>query len=120
MFYHLLSTHHNSMPQSMVTYCIIALLISVTSIGLLLENHRFGLHLEVLRCIAFLYFKQKFLPLVQIVSIDFTAILHSLLFFSFILSSLLCSFIIIFNLRFKLSLVFCRFERMSRKHGKLS
>jgi len=119
IFRDLLSTNHHSMPQTMVTFCIIALLISITSIGFLLENRKFAPHFEILRCISFLYFSHKFIPLMQS---DLKLILHTLLNYSFIFSSILFLIVIIFNLKQELnsSLVFGIFEKMNDRHRKIS
>ncbi|XP_054156015.1 alkylglycerol monooxygenase-like [Oppia nitens] len=46
-YYYTVADGHRQLSQQTISYCIVVLLVSLTTIGLLLENSRFGLHLEL-------------------------------------------------------------------------
>ncbi|CAG2115585.1 unnamed protein product, partial [Medioppia subpectinata] len=96
VFYHLLINNHKNFSQIAVSYCILILLFSITSIGFLLENRKYSLHFECFRCLSFLYFYSKFLPFVLTPDFDFNSLLFINKFFmlSFAFSASICAILI--------------------------
>ena len=126
IFYHLLVVNHQTLSQITVSYCIAILLISITTIGFLLENRIFGLHLELLRCLTFLYFNQKFLPIISTVetdlklSFDLIQITHKLFVYSFSISATICFLLILYRIRPYIQIIHKRFDKIQEKRRKLS
>ncbi|CAG2177071.1 unnamed protein product, partial [Oppiella nova] len=62
IFYHELTQRYHELTQITVMFCIIALLVSITSVGFLLENKPFALQFEILRCLLFFGVERSIAP----------------------------------------------------------
>ena len=121
VFYHLLVQNHKILNQITVLCCIGVLIVSMTTIGLLLENHRFGSHLELIRCLIFLYFHKEFLTIFSMdmtLSLSLIQIKNNIFVYSFFISAIIHFFNVLFRNTLYMKIIYKRFDKIQCFHIK--
>ncbi|XP_054162262.1 alkylglycerol monooxygenase-like [Oppia nitens] len=96
IFYHELNQRHHELNQLTILLCILALLVSITSIGFLLENKKYSLQFEIVRCLLFFVAERHIWPVTQTMLqtiLPSRYIIIQLLRLTYLLSAIICTVI---------------------------